>query len=125
MIEGLYIFVDDDFIDPVYADPASEDLEPDLWEGLCTHVTDALEGDGKAEGTVKRGEVLYGWRTVLRNGLTFAAVVTDDVSPKHLLKYLQELQQHYYDEVDDLREPEREGVSDIVVDVIPVWEDED
>lgn len=125
MLEALYIFVDDEFTDPVYADPNPQDLDPDLWERLCEVVLEAIDADGPTEGTAKHGEMIFGWRVVEKNGISFVCAVTDDVSPKHVERYLHMLQKRYYDEVDDLREPERDGVADVVVDVIPPWEDEE
>ena len=41
-----------------------------------------------------------------------------------LRSYLDELSQLYMDEVDDPRNPERVGLEDLLLDVIPPWEDE-
>ena len=38
--------------------------------------------------------------------------------------YLQQLAKRYMDEVDDWRSPDKAGVADVVVDVIPPWEEE-
>jgi hypothetical protein len=125
MLIGLYIFVDEEFSDPLYADPDPEDLEEDYWSAVCEAVVEALEGDREAVGVVQRGEAWLGWRTMPRSGLSFVAVVTDDVKPASVAGYLQHLARTYMDEVDDPLNPERDGVEDVVVEVIPPWEDED
>ena len=125
MLVGLYIFLDDDFEDPIYGDPDSEDLEPDLWERACTAVNDALDEEHAADGVVTVGEYHVGWRVFVKQGVSFVAMVTDDVRNQDVDKYLSNLARRYMDEVDDARNPEREGVEDVVVDVIPPWEDEE
>ena len=123
MLDGLFIFVDDDFADPLYADPAPGDVDPDLWQKLCSAVDDAIEGDGKAEGHEHIQEWHIAWRFNSKLGLSFAAIVTDDVRPKLIHRFLSALDRRYVDEVDDPREPERAGVADVVADVVPPWED--
>lgn len=125
MLVGLYIFVDDDFDDPIYRDPHPEDLDEGLWEAICETAVDALEGDSESEGHKTWGEYVVGWRLLSRLGLSFVAVVTDEVKPQAVETYLKALSRRYLDEVDDAREPEREGVEDVVVDVIPPWEDDE
>lgn len=124
MLIGLYIFVDDEFDDAVYRDPSKEDLDEGLWEAICEVTTDALDSDIEPEGHKAWGEYTIGWRHNSRLGLTFLAVVTDDVKSQSLDHYLRDLARRYLDEVDDPREPEREGVADVVVDVIPAWEED-
>lgn len=125
MLTGLYIFVDDEFDDAIYRDPHPEDLEEGLWEAVCETTLEVIEGDADLDGSRPLGEHLIGWRHLGRFGLTFVAVVTDDVKPQSLSRYLRDLSRRYLDEVDDARDPEREGVEDVVVDVIPAWEDEE
>ena len=122
MLHALYIFVDDDFGDPLYADPDAEDLDPELWEALCEAVNDALEGDGNPEGFGEHDGFIYAWRLNARHGLSFVAVA-EDVKPEAVDDYLVRLTALYLDEVDNPRSPERSGIDDIVVEVIPPWEE--
>jgi hypothetical protein len=57
--------------------------------------------------------------------VSFVAIVTDDVRAADVDRYLLLFSRRYMDQVDDPRNPERDGVEDIVVDVIPPWEDGD
>lgn len=125
MLIGLYIFLDDDFQSPIYADPGREDLDTDLWEAVCAVTHDAIEGDIEPEGVVARGENHVGWKHHLRTSLTFVCVVSDDVKTQLVDEYLKLLVKRYFDEVDDPTDPERDGVEDVVFDVIPPWEDDD
>ena len=124
MLLALCIFLDDEFDAPLYADPDRDDVEPDLYTAICETVNDAIEGDRPSSGThTEVEEVRTGWRHHGRSGVTFAAAVSDDISVGDLETYLKDLQRMYFDEVDDPREPEREGVEDVIVDVIPPWEE--
>jgi hypothetical protein len=125
MLVGLYIFLDDDFEDPLYGDPSSEDLDQTLWEAACLAVTDALDEEGQPSGLKTVGEVHVGWHSFVKQGVSFVAMVTDDVKASDVERYLANLARRYMDEVDDARNPERDGVEDVVVDVIPPWEDEE
>jgi hypothetical protein len=125
MLVGLYIFLDDEFEDPIYGDPATADLEPELWVRACEAVNDALDEERSAEGVETSGEYHVGWRCFVRQGVSFVAMVTDDVKASDVDRYLAQLAKRYMDEVDDARNPEREGVEDVVVDVIPPWEEGD
>ncbi|MEZ4319503.1 MAG: hypothetical protein R3F61_18450 [Myxococcota bacterium] len=124
MLRALYIIVDEDIEDMVYADPDPEELEPELWERVTEIVQEVAEGDREAEGVDKIDDCLISWRVLLRNGLSFIAI-TEDVGANLVDKYLRNLQRQYFDEVDDVRRPEKEGVADVVVDVIPPWEEDD
>ena len=124
MLVGLYIVVDDEVDAPVYADPAPGELDDGVWEKVCELVHDAFDGETDARGTVVVGESLVGWRALPKTGLTFVAVVTDDVRPQQVEFFLQQLAKRYMDEVDDWRAPDKAGVADVVVDVIPPWEEE-
>lgn len=123
MLVGLYILLDDEFEDPLYGDPDPEDLDGTLWEAACEVITDALDEEGEASGVKTIGEVRLGWHSFVKQGVSFVALVTDDVKASEVEKYLNHLAKRYMDEVDDARNPEREGVEDVVVDVIPPWED--
>ncbi len=124
MVVALYIFVDDDFNTPIYAEPGRQDLEPEVYTAICEAANDALEGDRSNAGThTDLEEMRLGWRLVSRIGLTFVCVVTDDINAPDLDIYLKALQKQYLDEVDSPRDPERDGVEDVVVDVIPPWEE--
>lgn len=124
MVVGLYIFVDDEFDDPVYADPKDKDeLDSALWEAACQAVTDALDEESPSDGINAVAEHWVGWRSIVKQGISFVAVVSDDVRQQDVERYLSQLARRYMDEVDDPRNPERDGVEDVVVDVIPPWED--
>lgn len=123
MLVGLYIIVDDDYDSAVYADPAPSELDDDIWDRIGEIITDVLDGEMEARGTVKVNDAILGWRSLVKTGLTFVAVTTDAVRPQHVEVFLQKLAKRYVDEVDDWRAPDRSGVSDIVVDVIPPWEE--
>jgi hypothetical protein len=123
MLQGVYIIVDDDFSDAVYADPPIEDLDAQTFEALCEAINDAIEGDGEVNGHRIIDDFRIGWRYQARLGLAFAAIVSEDVGPTQLDRYLKGVSRHYLDEVDSPRDPEREGVADVVADVIPPWDD--
>lgn len=126
MLLGVYIIVDDEYDSPIYAEPKASELEEDVWERICELVEDVLDGDREPRGTVVVGEALVGWRSLTKTGITFVAVVSDDVRPQLVELYLQKLAKRYADEVDDWRSPDKGGVADVVIDVIPPWEgDED
>ncbi len=125
MLVGLYIFLDDEFGDPVYADPKPDDQESDLWQAACEAVNDALDEERESHGVITVGENRVGWHSLVRQGVSFVAMVTDDVKASDVERYLSNLARRYADEVDDVRNPERSGVEDVVVDVIPPWEDGD
>ncbi|MEN0061009.1 MAG: hypothetical protein AAGA48_02605 [Myxococcota bacterium] len=124
MSNGVFIFVDDDFNRPVYADPDPDDVDPDLFGAICERITEALEDEGDAKGCVTTGELRLAWNTHLKSGLSFVAFA-GNASKRQLERYLKSVSQRYFDEVDDVRSPDRVGVEDVVVDVIPPWEDED
>jgi hypothetical protein len=123
MLVGLYIIVDDEYDSAVYADPSPAELDDGVWVRIGELVTDVLDQEIDARGTVKVGDSIIGWRSLVKTGLTFVAVTTDDVKPQHVEIFLQKLAKRYVDEVDDWRAPDKGGVSDIVVDVIPPWEE--
>jgi hypothetical protein len=125
MLIGLYIFVEDDFDDPVYADPNPAELDEDVWVAGCESIQDALDEEGELQGVRRVGESLVAWRVLPRSEIGLLAIVTDDVKPPSVLAYLSLLGRRYLDEVDDPKSPERDGVADVVVDVIPPWEEED
>ncbi|MEQ1505777.1 MAG: hypothetical protein ABMB14_26315 [Myxococcota bacterium] len=124
MLLGVYIIVDDEYDTPIYSDPNPAELDDGVWERICQLVEDVLDGDKDARGTFKVGEALIGWRSLVKTGITFVTVVTDDVRPQHVELYLQKLAKRYADEVDDWRAPDKAGVADVVVDVIPPWEED-
>lgn len=121
MLLGLYIIVDDDFDVPVFADPASEDIDESAWTVACECVNDALDGDGPVRGAQESGEVVLAWLTKRKVGLSFLGFASD-VSSSDLSEYLKMVSTRYEDEVEDLREPDRAGVADVIVDVIPPWD---
>jgi hypothetical protein len=123
MLLGVYIFVDDDFDDPVYAVPALEDLDDELSVAICQVIDEAMEGDRSTSGVVTHGSALIGYRMSTRTGISHVAVVEDGVARSELVAYLQELATTYADEVDAPRQPERAGVADVVDIVEPPWEE--
>ena len=125
MLAGLYIIVDDDINRPIYGDPDSGELEPVLWETAVEALQDALEDDGPTQGVVDVSEHRVGWRIHTKMGVAFIAIVHDEVSSAHLKQYLKEIQSAYFDEVDDARNPDREGVEDVIIDVVAPWEDDE
>lgn len=124
MGQAIWIFRDDEFNAPIFADPTREDLEDDaLWETACEHVLEAFEGDGARFDTTTEGTSRIGWKAHARTGITLVVAVPAEVAVSELKGFLSDLMQRYMDEVDDARFPEPAGVEDIVVDVIPPWED--
>ena len=124
MLLGLYIIVDDEIDDPIYADPARTELDEALWVRIGEIVQDIVDGEIDARGTLKAGEALIAWRSLTKTGITFVVAVTDDVKGQAVELYLQKIAKRYMDEVDDPRSPDRAGVSEVVVDVIPPGEEE-
>lgn len=125
MLVGVYILVDDEYGVPIYADPPPAELDDGVWQAVCEIVQEVLDGEKEVRGTTPRGENLIGWRSLLKTGITFVAVVTDDVKSQQVEVYLQKLARRYADEVDDWRSPDKGGVADVVVDVIPPWEEDE
>ncbi len=124
MLKALYIIVDDEADDPIYGDPPLADLDEGVFDRIHSLVQDLMDGEVEARGTQKTPEGLLGWRSLTKTGLTFVAMVTDTVRPQHLEIYLQKVAKKYVDEVDDWRSPDRGGVSEVVLDVIPPWEED-
>ncbi len=122
MSNGIFIFVDDDFERPLYADPDPDDIDSDLFSAIRERVTEALEEESDAKGSETLGEVRFSWSTHLGTGLSFVAFAVD-VPRRRLDRYLKSVAQRYFDEVDDARSPDRAGVEDVVIDVIPPWEE--
>jgi hypothetical protein len=123
VLAGLYIFVDDDFADPIHADPPLDELDDEVREAICTVIFEAVEGDGKGDGTSAVSDVKFAWRLMAKAGLSFVVVVEEDLSQRDAMQHLQDVQKRYLDEVDDLRNPDKAGVQDVIVDVIPHWEE--
>lgn len=124
MLVGVYIIVDDEVDSPIYSDPNPAELDDGVWSRICEIVSDVLDGDKESRGTLAIGESLIGWRSLVKSGLMFVAVATDDVKAQHVELYLQKLAKRYADEVDDWRSPDKAGVVDVVIDVIPPWEED-
>lgn len=124
MLVGLYIFLDDEFDDPIYADPIPAELDEGLWEAICELANDAIDEEIGAEGARTRGDSIVAWRHIERVGITFVAVVSSDIRAAQVDAYLSNLSRRYLDEVDDARTPDKEGVEDVVVDVIPPWDED-
>ena len=124
MLMGVYIFVDDDFDAPVYAEPDPDEIDEGIWTQACERVNEALENEGPANGVATYGDVKVAWRTQLKTGLSFVALGSE-LKGRDLESYLKQISQRYFDEVDNVREPDRIGVEDVVVDVIPPWDGAD
>lgn len=121
---GIWIFRDDEFDAPLYAAPTREELEDEpLWQQVCENVLEAVDNDGPRFETSDFGSWRIGWKLHARTGVSFAVAVSQDVSVGDVKQFLNELSQSYMDEVDDARFPDLDGVEDVVVDVIPPWED--
>lgn len=125
MLLGLYIIVDEDTSDPVYADPPMGELDDAIASRIREIVQDVADGELDARATQKVGEALIAWRSLTKTGITFVCAVTDDVRGQAVELYLQKIAKRYMDEVDDPRSPDRGGVSEVVVDVIPPWEEDE
>lgn len=124
MSQGLWIFRDDEFDTPVYAEPERDELDDELlWETICEAVLEAFDGDGPSFEVLDHGEHKIGWKLHSRSGLTFVTLAPVDEPVADVKQYLSDLLQRYLDEVDDARFPDPGGVQDVVVDVIPPWED--
>ncbi|MEO0601915.1 MAG: hypothetical protein AAF211_10800 [Myxococcota bacterium] len=124
MSNGVFIFVDDEYSRPLYADPDPDEVDSELFDAIRESITDAIEEEGGAKGSRTVGEVRYSWNTHLKSGLSFVAFA-EDLPRRRLDRYLKLVSQRYFDEVDDVRSPDRAGVEDVVVDVIPPWEETD
>ena len=119
---GIWIFRDDEFLGPVYADPSRDELEePGLWQFIREHVLEAFEGDGPRFETEVHDDWRFGWKLHARTGMSFVVAVHGEVTVSDLKQFISDLTQRYMDEVDDARFPDIGGVADIVVDVIPPW----
>jgi hypothetical protein len=125
MLAGLYIIVDDDFSHPIYADPERAELDPLLWEAAVEALQDAFDDEGPMVGCVASGEHRIAWRVHGKMRVSIVVIVEDSVSEAHATKYVKDLQDAYFAEVDDVREPDREGVEDVIIDVVAPWEDEE
>ena len=124
MSNGVFIFVDDEYARPLFADPDPDDVEPEVFDAICERITEALEDEGAPRGSRTLGDVRLAWSTHLSSGLSFVAFA-EGIAEKRLDAYLQSVSQRYFDEVDDVRSPDRVGVEDVVIDVIPPWEDDE
>ncbi|MBW1879151.1 MAG: hypothetical protein JRI25_03180 [Deltaproteobacteria bacterium] len=122
MLLGLYIFVDDDFDDPIYAAPDSDELDEEAWEAGCEAIVAALEGDGHNAGVKTVGELRIGWKSMPRAGISFLVIVPKKTKATSVVSYLRHLSRTYMEEVDDPRYPGRHGVEEVVIEVIPPWE---
>ncbi|MCA9489791.1 MAG: hypothetical protein KC621_07700 [Myxococcales bacterium] len=124
MLKALYIIVDDEADDPVYGEPPPGDLDESIYARMVELVQDLMDGDADARGTLKTPDGLLGWRSLVKTGLTFVAVVEEGVRAQQLEVFLQKVAKKYVDEVDDWRSPDRGGVAEVVIDVIPPWEED-
>ena len=94
MLVGLFIFVDDDFDDPVYSDVDGDDIEEEVWTAACEAVNEALEGDGPSTGTMTVSEQVIAWRTQVRIGLSFMGIAKS-VKESDLSGYLNQVSKAY------------------------------
>ena len=125
MLVGLYIFVDDEYDDPIYADPEPEEVDRALWQAACERIDECYEEDGASRGVVEVAGHRVGWKIHLKMGISFVAIVRQKVGEDQLGRYLDALQVAYMDEVDDARHPDRAGVEDVIIDVVAPWEDDE
>lgn len=123
MLEALVLVLDGDFELPLYADPDVEDIDPDVLARFVQFVDEVAEGDRKPEGIEHLEEWHLGYKVVARTGVAFCAQVTDDVEAAEVTAYLNGLARLYADEVDDPRNPDSDGLGDLLLDVIPPWEE--
>ncbi len=124
MLVGLYIFVDDDFDRPVFADPDPEELDAKLWDAGVEALQDALDDEGPVSGCEEVAGHWVSWKLHTKMGVSFLAIVRSDVPQGDVKTYLKLVHKAYFDEVDDARNPDREGVEDVIIDVVAPWEDE-
>jgi hypothetical protein len=122
---ALCIIADEEFELPLYSDPVQDEVDAELWDTFSEVVHEILEGDRNSSGKEVFGDSLVAWRHLGPQALTFLVAVSNNVSSDRLTVYLKALSARYMDEVGDPRNPERDGVADVVVDVIPPWEDEE
>jgi len=125
MEAGVYIFLDEDFERPVFARPDPEEADEALWAGLCEAVHDAYEGEGDRAGTGDVDGYVFAWVLRPKFGLAFVATAPDRVDDDELSTYLADLVERYFDEVDDVRRPDPDGVEDVIIDVVAPWEDDE
>ena len=123
MANALFLYLDDEFDFPLYQDPPSDELDKELVVQVRQCVLDVLEDEAKPQGTKNHGELRIGWKHHAKTLLTFVAVVDDEVLVKDLEQWLSDLFTAYFDEVDDPTSPDRDGLADVIIDVIPPWED--
>ena len=122
---ALSIIVDDDLERPIYVDPDPEDVEAEVWDAVCELVQELLDGERQKSGKSQEAGFSLVWRHLARQTLTFVAAAGEDMPVASISTYLENLSERYLDEVADPRNPERDGVADVVVDIIPPWEDDD
>lgn len=123
MLHGLYILLDDDVGHPMYAQPEPEELDPELWQRACEHVLAALEGDADRRSTLDDDEVCVAIHIRPRLGLSFLAFVDEDVAPDEAQRYVDAIARTYLQEVDDPRHPEEAGLEELLMEVVPPWEE--
>ena len=123
MAHSLYILRDDDFDAPIYADPPVDELDEEVWDSIVHVVHEAVEHNGSRSGTTEVLDQWIAWKMIPRSGVTFVIVMEDDHDQTDIQEYLQELSNHYVGEVDDVRFPDDEGLSDVIVDIIAPWDE--
>lgn len=119
----LYILRDDDFDTPIYAGIPIDDLDEDVWNSVMEVVHEAVENGGPRTGFSEVSEYWIGWRHSARSGISFVAVLDEEYEDGSVEEFLTELATHYMGEVDDVRFPDAEGLEDVLVDVIPPWDE--
>ncbi|MFT7521954.1 MAG: hypothetical protein ACI9MC_004106, partial [Kiritimatiellia bacterium] len=82
---GVFIFRDDEFLNPIHAEPARDDLDDSgLWEFMCEHVLEAVDGDGPRNGTDVLGDWRICWRVHNRSSVSFVVAAPERVRLSHL-----------------------------------------
>ena len=119
----LYILRDDDFDTPIFAGVPIDDLDEELWNAVMELVHDAVENEGPRNGFAEIQDHWIGWRHLARSGVSFVAILEEEYDKGAVDEFLVELSTHYLGEVDDVRFPDTEGLEDVLVDVIPPWDE--
>lgn len=123
MLQALLLVLDQDLEHPLHSEPEIEELEDEHIARLSIILEEVAEGERRSEGTEVLDDVVLGYRVLTRFGLAFCGIADDGITAAQLMEYLTDLVKAYTDEVDDLRNPDREGIGDVILDVIAPWED--
>lgn len=123
MLEAMVIVVDGDFERPVYAEPEFEEVEGELASLMEQVVEEVMDGERRSSGTISFEESTLAFKVRTRLGVAFLALISDDVEQQDVTSFLDDVVRQYLDNVDDARDPDLDGVADLLLDVIPPWEE--